>query len=116
MSGGNGKEITVKITRLEGAPALQKALREHGIAADITYLPPGRACGPGRYSEVDTPGLSLKTSADDLEVTIPVGAVGEGDTFVLSAAVTPLPNGVQANVHFGVAQGAVAPCTVIDAP
>ena len=116
VSGGNGKDVKLKVARLEGAQALQHALREHGITADITYLPPGKACRPGRYSEVRTPGLSLSTSAEKFEVKIPAGAVGEGDTFVLWAAVTPLPNGVRASVDFGVAHGTVAPCMVVDVP
>ncbi len=115
VSGGNGQDITVKVTRLEGAESLQGALRERGIIADITYLPSDKACQPGRYAEVDTPGLSLGVGADLFEVKIPAGAVGEGDTFVLSAAVTPTDRGVRAIVEFGVTQGAVAPCTVVDA-
>jgi hypothetical protein len=115
VSGGNGKEVTVKVTRLEGAHALQGALRERGITANITYLPTNKACQPGRFSEVDTPGLSLSVGANLFEVTIPAGAIGAGDTFVLSAAVTPIDQGVRAIVDFGVAQGAVAPCTVVNA-
>lgn len=115
VSGGNGQDVTVKVTRLEGAEALEGALRERGIVADITYLPSDKACQPGRYAEVDTPGLSLGVGADLFEVMIPAGSVGEGDTFVLSAAVTPIDRGVRAIVEFGVAQGAVAPCAVVDA-
>ncbi len=115
VSGGNGEEVTVTVTRLEGAEALQAALRERGVPADITYLPTDKACQPGRFAEVDTPGLSLTVGGDLFKVTIPPGAVGQGDTFVLSAAVTPIDKGVRAIVHFGVAQGAVAPCTVVDA-
>ncbi|GAA3617725.1 hypothetical protein GCM10022223_37990 [Kineosporia mesophila] len=115
VSGGNGKEVTVKVNRLEGAQALQAALRERGITADITYLPSNKACESGRYSEVDTPGLSLTVSADKFKVTIPAGAVGTQDTFVLSASVTPIDHGVQAIVDFGITQGAIAPCSVVDA-
>ena len=116
VSGGNGKAVTVKVTRLEGAQALQEALREHGITANITYLPADKACQPGRFLDVYTPGLTLAVGANSFRVTIPAGAVGEGDTFILSAAVTPIDQGVRATVDFGVAQGAVAPCTVVDAP
>lgn len=115
VSGGNGEQVTVTVTRLEGAEALQGALRAHGIAADITYLPTDKACQPGRFAEVATPGLSLQVGVDLFTVTIPPGAVRPGDTFVLSAAVTPIDNGVRAIVDFGVAQGDVAPCTVVDA-
>ena len=115
VSGRIGEEITVTVNRLEGAEALQAALRSRGVAADITYLPTDKACEHGRYAEVRTPGLSLQVGADLFTVTIPPGAVGPGNTFVLSAAVTPMDNGVRAIVEFGIAQGAVGPCTVVDA-
>ena len=115
VSGRIGEEITVTVHRLEGAEALQGALRSRGVAADIRYLPTGKACEHGRYAEVRTPGLSLQVGADLFTVTIPPGAVGPGNTFVLSAAVTPMDNGVRAIVEFGIAQGAVGPCTVVDA-
>ena len=115
VSGGNGEDVTVTVNRLEGAAALRDALRERGVPADITYLPSDRACAPGRYTEVHVPGLSLSVSADRFEVRIPAGAVGEGETFVLSAAVTPVDDGVRAVVDFGVAQGVVAACTAVDA-
>lgn len=115
VSGSNGEEVTVTVTRLEGAEALQDALRSRGIPADITYLPTDKACERGRYADVRTPGLSLQVGADLFTVTIPPGAVGAGNTFVLSAAVTPMDNGVRAIVEFGIAQGAVGPCTVVDA-
>jgi len=57
----------------------------------------------------------LSVGANEFEVTIPPGAVGEGDTLVLSAAVTPVGKGVRATVDFGIAQGRVAPCTAVDA-
>ncbi len=115
VTGGNGDEVKVEVNRLEGADALQRALGERGIPADITYLPSDRACRSGRYAQVRTPGLSLSVAADRFEVTIPPGAVGPGDTFVLSAAVTPLDDGVRASVDFGIARGPVAPCEVVDA-
>lgn len=113
VSGGNGKAVKVKVNRLEGAPALVAALRERGISADITYLPPDHVCAPGRYTDRSTSGLSLSVGADRFEVKIPAGAVRQGETFVLSAAVRPLVNGVQAAVEFGVATGAVGPCRVV---
>ena len=117
VSGRDGQEITVTVTRLEGAGALEEALRERGVAADITYLPTGTACRDGRYDEVDAPGLALSVGADLFEVTIPPGSVGRGETFVLSAAVTPLDDGTGAHVvvGYGIAAGPVAPCTTVAA-
>ncbi|MEJ5946349.1 hypothetical protein WDZ17_13710 [Pseudokineococcus basanitobsidens] len=109
-------EVTVEVNRLEGERGLEEALLEHGVTADVTYLPEGETCAPGRYDVVDTPGLTLGVSAERFEVTIPPNAVGPGDTFVLSAAVVPQPDGgVSASVSFDIAQGPIAPCRVIDA-
>jgi hypothetical protein len=115
VSGTNGEEVTVTVTRLEGAEALERELRARGVPSDVTYLPTDKACERGRYAEVRTPGLSLQVGADLFEVTIPPGAIGAENTFVLSAAVTPTADGVRAIVEFGIAQGAVDPCTVVDA-
>lgn len=116
VSGRNGQEITVTITRLEGAEGLQDALRQRGIRSDITYLPAGTACQGGRYAELDTPGLTLSTGADDFRITIPAGTVGRDETFVLSAAVRPLDHGVWVIAEFGVTAGPIAPCVAVDAP
>lgn len=115
VTGRNGEEITVTVNRLEGAGALQAALRERGVSSDIQYLPMDTQCLPGRYTAIDTPGLSLQVGGDLFKVTIPAVAVGAGDTFVLSASVTPTDGGVRAIVHFDVAQGAVAQCQVVPA-
>jgi hypothetical protein len=115
VTGSSGEDITVTVTRLEGADALQAALRERGVPADVQYLPTDTKCLPGRYTAVNTPGLSLQVGSDLFAVTIPAGAVGQGDTFVLSAAVAPTNGGVHAIVNFDVAHGAVGPCQVVPA-
>lgn len=115
VSQRNNGEIAVEVNRLEGAQGLERALLEHGINADVTYLPDGKACAAGRYVAVDTPGLILGVSAERLEVIIPANAVGPDDTFVLSAAVVPLPDGVRASFDFDIAQGPIGPCRVVDA-
>ncbi len=109
-------EVHVRVNRLEGAEALERALAEHGIVADTTYLQPSNECAAGRYAAVHTPGLTLSVAANWFEVTIPAGAVGEGDTFVLDASVEPRDDGFRARVNFDVTQGVVAPCTVVDGP
>lgn len=116
VTGRNNEEVRVKVNRLEGAGGLEQALRERGIRADVTYLPTDKQCAPGRYSDVGPTGLILSVSADRFEVRIPPNAVGNDDTFVLSAAVMPIPDGAQVIVDFGIAHGPVAPCRVIDGP
>ncbi|SDS36926.1 hypothetical protein SAMN04488543_1598 [Friedmanniella luteola] len=113
VTGGNNGEVRVKVNRLEGAEGLERALAEHGIPADITYLPEGKECAAGRYTEVHTPGLTLGVAATKFYVTIPPGAVGKDDTFVLDASVVPRPNGVQARVSFGFGNGPIKPCHIV---
>lgn len=116
VSGRNGGKVTVQVMRLEGAEQLERELARRGIPADITYLPDGKQCAPGRYTAVRTPGMMLGVSADEFEVTIPPRAVGSGDTFVLSASVKPIKDGFSATVDFDIAHGKVAGCRVVDAP
>lgn len=116
VTGRNNGEVVVRVNRLEGADSLEQALRKHGIAADISYLPPGKECAPGRYTERRTPGMMLAVALKWFEVTIPPGAVGKDDTFVLSASVVPIPNGLRATTEFGIAVGTVKPCQVVDSP
>ena len=117
VTGRNGSEIKVEVMRLEGSEQLARELRKRGIPADITYLPEGKICADGRYQAVRTPGLMLGGSEDSFEVTIPAGAVGKGDTFVLAAsAPTLIKNGFTVTVDFGIAHGAIGPCKIVDAP
>lgn len=116
VTGTNDTEVVVKVYRLDGVDALEAALAKRGVPADITYLPSGKQCAEGRYVDVTPRGTALSVSADRFWVTIPSHAVGPQATFVLSASVTPLPNGVRASVSYGIARGPVAPCRVVDAP
>lgn len=116
VTGRNDGQVHVKVTRLEGSDGLEGALSAHGIASDVIYLPPHKQCAPGRYAERRTPGLTLAVGADLFEVTIPPGTVGREDTFVLSASVVPTPDGASFTVEFGIAEGPVAACRVVDAP
>lgn len=116
VTGRNDGQVKVRVNRLEGAERLEQALQKRGIPADITYLPANKQCAAGRYSEVRTPGLGLSVGVGRFEVVIPPGAVGDDDTFVLSAAVEPLPDGLRAIVEFGIAHGPVGSCRVVNAP
>jgi len=89
---GNAGEIVVEINAPTDASGLERALREHGIAADVTYLPELATCAAGRYVNVDRPlsGLTTMVSSDSIGVTIPPGAIRDGETFVLSWSVLPM--------------------------
>jgi len=133
---GNAGEIIVEINAPTDASGLQRALQEHGIAADITYLPELQTCAPGRYVEVDRSlsGLTTSIGSESIGVTIPPGAIRDGETFVLSWSVLPMSQaeldalntqitqdggttteGAHATLTAGVAAGPVQPCTPVPA-
>lgn len=116
VSGGDGEEVTVTVSRLEGAEALEAALGERGIRADVVYLPGGQACQPGRHDDTGA-DLALTVGPDSFEVRIAPGAVAAGETFVLSAAATPLDGGtgVSAVVDLGISRGPVPACVPVAA-
>jgi hypothetical protein len=127
---GNAGQIHVEINRPEDAAGLQRALQEHGIAADITYLPELQTCAPGRYAVVDRNlvGMATDIGARSISITLPSGAVREGETFVLTWSVLPMSaedvkaaglssgagtesgNGFKMSLHSDIATGPVEPC------
>lgn len=127
---GNAGEVYVQINRPEDAAGLERALEEHGINADITYLPALQTCAPGRYTEVDRETNMLASiSEQHISVTLAPDTVRDGETFVLTWSVEPLTDeeleqigtqdgenavdGFSTKVDFAVATGAVAPCQPI---
>jgi hypothetical protein len=129
---GNAGTIEVQITRPEDAAGLERALEEHGIAADITYLPDLQECAAGRFTPVAREvGMSLQIGQEMVEVTLPPGAVRDGETFVMVLAVEALTQdemsdieereghrvveGTKSSVSAEVATGPVAPCDVVAA-
>lgn len=129
---GNSGEIEVEINRPEDAAGLERALEEHGIAADITYLPDLQTCAEGRFTEVDrVVGMSLQIGEAIVRVTLPPGAVRDGETFVMVMSVEALTqeelseiseregvrtvDGARSSVSAEVASGPVRPCEVVPA-
>lgn len=130
---GNAGEIEVEVHRLEDAGGLEALLADHGVAADIRYLPWGQACAPGRYTAVDRSlsGMSMSMGDSLLRVVLPPGAVREGETFVMWVSgreMTPAEldeseteegvttvSGPYSRVESDVAAGPVAPCEVVAA-
>ena len=118
---GNSGEITVEVSRPQDAEGLEDLLAEHGVAADITYLEWPLECAENRY--VETPddrqsGMSMGIGSDLVRVTLPPGAVQEGDTVVLSLSYRPIRGtedgydftGGESSGSLGVATGPVSPC------
>ena len=124
---GNAGEVVVEVNRPEDSAGLEQALEEHGIAADITYLTGLRTCAPGRFTEVDREvDMLLQIGEEKVEITLPPGAVRDGETFVMVLSVEPMTeaelagiseregqravDGTHSTVSAEVARGAVAPC------
>ncbi|GAB3034445.1 hypothetical protein GCM10011376_20430 [Nocardioides flavus (ex Wang et al. 2016)] len=129
---GNAGEIEVEINRPEDAAGLERALEEHGIEADITYLPDLQGCAPGRYTEVGRDvRLSLSIGDDLVRVTLPPGAVRDGETFVMVLSMEAMTqeqidevwerdgqrvvDGSSSSVTAEVASGAVGACEIVPA-
>jgi hypothetical protein len=130
---GNAGEIEVEVNRLEDAAGLEAALAEHGVHADVRYLPWGQECAPGRYTAVDRSlsGMSVSSGSSTLEVVLPPGAVRDGETFVMWVSgreMTPeemasisadegheVSQGFHSSVELDVAAGPVGPCEVVPA-
>lgn len=129
---GNAGEITVEVNRPEDAAGLERALAEHGIAADVTYLPGLQTCAPGRFRTVDREvGMRLSIGEDLVRVTLPPGAVRDGETFVMVLSAESMTqaqldeieerdgqdatSGTSSSVSADVASGEVAPCVPVPA-
>lgn len=129
---GNSGEIEVEINRPEDAAGLERALEEHGIAADITYLPGMQTCAEGRFTEVGREvGMSLAIGEDVVRVTLPPGAVRDDETFVMVLSVESMTlaelseiseregvrtlNGTHLSVSAELATGPVGLCKAVPA-
>ncbi|MFN8031191.1 MAG: hypothetical protein U0Q10_12745 [Dermatophilaceae bacterium] len=109
-------EVTVTVNRLEGAAALEKALRAAGITADVTFPGQGKQCATGRYAEAPRPSgppsgrvlMSASTSSTGGQsISVPKDAVGPGQTLVLES-MWPA-DGTWA-MRVGIASGPVSDC------
>lgn len=120
---GNSGQITVEVNRFEDAAGLERALADHGIEAEITYVPDGGICAPGRYVPIDGRGIRLTLGADLFRIALAPGAVRDGETLVVDASLIRLPDsvdretgirstdGATVNVDANVASGLVPACT-----
>lgn len=118
---GNAGEIEVEVNRPEDAAGLEELLAEHGVAADITYLEWPLECAEDRYVEVPDDrqaGMSMSIGGDLVRLTLPPGAVREGDTVVVSLSYREVRGsedgydftGGESSGAFGISSGPVAPC------
>ncbi len=127
---GNAGTVEVQINRPQDAAGLELALEEHGIAADSTYLHDLQECSAGRYAEVDREvGISLQIGQERVKVTLPPGAVRDGETFVMVLSVEAMTQeelsdieerdgqrvveGTKSSVTAEVASGPIGACDVV---
>ena len=130
---GNSGRIVVEVNRPEDAAGLERQLARHGIAAQIDYIPSDLRCAP--RPGLDGPrGLTASVGEDALRVTIPPGAVGEDQTFVLAVSYRALSpaeieelnrtetepgvrtlSGGSSTLEFGVVDGPGIPCRTVPA-
>ena len=123
---GNAGTIEVQVNRFEDAPGLEKALAAYGIDAQITYLPDGATCAPGRYTPVDSAGgIALRMGSDLFRITLDPGTVRDGETLVIDASLVRLPDsadagsgtvqtgGINVYVSAEVARGPVPACVPV---
>ncbi len=94
----------------------------------MTYVPDGRQCAPDRYEVVerDLDGMRITAGPGTFKVTLPPGAVRDGETFVIAASLVLLPatgdpdgdgisneGGSRIWLQADVATGPVADCEVV---
>lgn len=121
--------ITVTIHRFDDADGLEAQLADHGVQSDVTYVPYGEHCQPGRYDlsptqrqvDVDNPtpaGVPLNVNDVELSFTLRPADFQPDETLVVANEWTgaesnpPKPGAVQLFqlVHSVTAIGPVEPC------
>jgi hypothetical protein len=117
--------ITVSVTRFEDADGLERQLEANGVAAEVDYLPPGKACRWPRFDRNPTSWgpLAFSQTDDAIRFTV-MPADLAGETLVITQADLD-PTQVAASPSGGVnkprligvstAAGPVAPCELVDA-
>ncbi len=112
---GNDGEIRVEVNRIEDAAGLEDSLRRFGIASDITYVPGGGRCADRGLADrsVTRSGLTVGVGERTFQLTLPPGAVRDGETLVVWVSGRPIPDGFAGSVEAGVVTGPVPPCVVV---
>ncbi len=120
---GNDGEVHVRVDRIDDAAGLERALAEHGVAADVTYLPANQVCAPGRYDEASPQprgtGMSFAMGTGGYRVDLAPGAIRDGETIVISISrLTDLGVGESGGItgSIGIATGPVSACVPVPAP
>ncbi|CAN5620771.1 hypothetical protein BH10ACT10_BH10ACT10_10060 [soil metagenome] len=105
---GNSGTITVEVRRLEDAQGLEALLARSGVRADITYVPGGQQCAPGRYTPVERTlsGMGISMGTNLLRVTLPAGTIRDGERLVMAVSGVAVPAPTSEPSEEGVTDGA----------
>lgn len=115
-------DVVVTVARLDDAPGLEQALRDHGVPARVTFVPEGQQCDPRDNPPVRRGGplaLDVRVDAAGLHFTVPAGSVAADQTLLVDlSSPTPLRSlpGGQAGLALGayVTANPATQCRLID--
>lgn len=108
--------VTFSLFKSGAADGLETALAEAGISADITALPLGQMCAPGRYTAADVDiHQYIDAQTHGTPITVPADLLAPGETLVVEfrGDASDLSPGVTIAVGVEVAEGPVRPCEPI---
>jgi hypothetical protein len=113
-------DVNVVVSRIDDPAGLQRALREKGITADVQYLPWGKGCAPGRFTEVPLPRTgrpwAFGQTSQGYTFTVPAAGVRPGQTLVLELTSTEHDSATVSGGRFALATGPVGVCSPVDVP
>ncbi|WP_188195532.1 hypothetical protein [Nonomuraea sp. SYSU D8015] len=118
--------VRVEINEFEDADQLERDLREEGVTADVTYLPSGKECKPGRGKTTGQvamgPGSDAVARMRDGGLDIDPRRIGKGQTLVMEFAGTAEETAETKkqktlwSLTASLITGRVGPCVVVDTP
>jgi hypothetical protein len=137
VSRNGAGDVEVEVNRFDDAAGLEAALAAEGVPADVTFLPDGTWCAPGRYDPDDdrTPSrTTVSVGARSFAARVSAGAVPSGSVLVITASARSMTtselealdedpdddaqtvSGTTSRVGFVVVAGPVAPCEPVSVP
>lgn len=118
---GNHK-VRIHVVRMSDSSGLERALADKGVHADVTYLPAGYSCAPGRYEDASVlrgGTMSFRASDGGFELDVDAGSVASTQTLVLEMSRSATSGDqVAASTPYavGLASGPVSRCLPAVAP
>lgn len=105
--------VSVTVSRLEDAEALEQALSREGVRADVSYTRPGMLCAPGRYAQAPFPPGSMSVGTDQsggMTFVVPAGLTDDATTLVIESSWDSADDDATWSLGVGLADGAVGAC------